>query len=142
MCWIAGPQTLNNGVVLLRNSVRGHFFLELLLEKAWDSPDTFKSLLHLDGLLQALWFQTIERDQGPFDETVLEVLGMEASSSHPRNIYPCQEDKHHSASVSSALHSCRGSNAAWRLSTQCGVDSHCATFRLAAPTLSLERQQA
>ncbi|CAE7227581.1 unnamed protein product [Symbiodinium sp. CCMP2592] len=53
------PQTLNNGVVLLRNSVRGHFFLELLLEKA-------------------LWFQTIERDQGPFDETVLEVLGMEA----------------------------------------------------------------
>ncbi|OLQ05755.1 hypothetical protein AK812_SmicGene11023 [Symbiodinium microadriaticum] len=57
------PQTLNNGVVLLRNSVRGNFFLELLLEKA-------------------LWFQTIERDQGPFDETILEVLGMEAQMRH------------------------------------------------------------
>ena len=33
----SGPQTLNNGVVLLRNSVRGNFFLELLLEKAWGS---------------------------------------------------------------------------------------------------------
>ena len=33
-----GPQTLNNGVVLLRNSVRGRFFLEMLLEKAGRLP--------------------------------------------------------------------------------------------------------
>eukprot|EP00439_Symbiodinium_sp_Y106_P082523 s600_g21.t4 len=55
------PQTLNNGVVLIRSSNRGHFFLDLLLEKA-------------------AWMQNIEKDQGAFDETVLEVLGMEATA--------------------------------------------------------------
>ncbi|CAE6950305.1 unnamed protein product [Symbiodinium sp. CCMP2456] len=55
------PQTLNNGVVLIRSSSRGHFFLDLLLEKA-------------------AWMQNIEKDQGAFDETVLEVLGMEATA--------------------------------------------------------------
>jgi len=53
------PQTLNNGVVLLRNSPRGVFFLDHLLDKV-------------------AWMQTIEKDQGAFDETVLEVLGLEA----------------------------------------------------------------
>eukprot|EP00929_Paragymnodinium_shiwhaense_P052982 TRINITY_DN26530_c0_g1_i1.p1 TRINITY_DN26530_c0_g1~~TRINITY_DN26530_c0_g1_i1.p1 ORF type:complete len:439 (-),score=86.85 TRINITY_DN26530_c0_g1_i1:341-1657(-) len=53
------PQTLNNGVVLVRHSPRGLFFLDQLLEKA-------------------AWMQTIERDQGAFDETVLELLGLEA----------------------------------------------------------------
>merc|ERR1711957_102082 len=52
------PQTLNNGMVLLKNSPGGFFFLELLLEKA-------------------AWMQTIEKDQGAFDETVLELLGLE-----------------------------------------------------------------
>ena len=51
---VGPPQTLNNGVVLLRNSARGHFFLELLLAKAE-------------------WGLTIQYDQGAFDETVLEV---------------------------------------------------------------------
>lgn len=55
------PQTLNNGVVLIRSSQRGHFFLDLLLEKA-------------------AWMQNIEKDQGAFDETVLEILGMEATA--------------------------------------------------------------
>jgi len=53
------PQTLNNGVVLVRASPRGLFFLDQLLAKA-------------------AWMQTIEKDQGAFDETILEVLGMEA----------------------------------------------------------------
>lgn len=53
------PQTLNNGVVLVRSSPRGRFFLEQLLAKA-------------------AWMQTIEKDQGAFDETILEVLGLEA----------------------------------------------------------------
>ncbi|CAE8643612.1 unnamed protein product, partial [Polarella glacialis] len=53
------PQTLNNGVVLIRSSPRGNFFLDQLLAKA-------------------AWMQTIEKDQGAFDETVLEVLGLEA----------------------------------------------------------------
>lgn len=55
------PQTLNNGMVLIRRSPRGLFFLDLLLEKA-------------------AWMQTIEKDQGAFDETVLEVLGFEAAA--------------------------------------------------------------
>ncbi|CAJ1396943.1 unnamed protein product [Effrenium voratum] len=55
------PQTLNNGVVFIRSSPRGHFFLDLLLEKA-------------------SWMQNIEKDQGAFDETVLEVLGLEAAA--------------------------------------------------------------
>mmetsp|Transcript_112962 Transcript_112962/g.326340 ORF Transcript_112962/g.326340 Transcript_112962/m.326340 type:complete len:505 (+) Transcript_112962:111-1625(+) len=54
------PMTLNNGVVLVRNSAVGRFFLDLLLEKA-------------------AWSGTIEADQGAFDETVLEVLGAEAA---------------------------------------------------------------
>ncbi|CAK8992136.1 unnamed protein product [Durusdinium trenchii] len=55
------PQTLNNGVVMIRSSPRGHFFLDLLLEKA-------------------AWMQNIEKDQGAFDETVLEILGLEATA--------------------------------------------------------------
>eukprot|EP00933_Yihiella_yeosuensis_P020572 TRINITY_DN16464_c1_g1_i1.p1 TRINITY_DN16464_c1_g1~~TRINITY_DN16464_c1_g1_i1.p1 ORF type:complete len:483 (+),score=77.11 TRINITY_DN16464_c1_g1_i1:157-1605(+) len=55
------PQTLNNGVVFVRNSPRGRFFLELLLKKA---P----------------WLNTIQFDQGAFDETVLEVLGFEKAA--------------------------------------------------------------
>ncbi|CAK0864395.1 unnamed protein product [Prorocentrum cordatum] len=55
------PQTLNNGVVLVRSTPRGRFFLDQLLAKA-------------------AWMQTIEKDQGAFDETVLEVLGLEALS--------------------------------------------------------------
>ena len=31
-------------------------------------------------LAQAAWMQNIEKDQGAFDETVLEILGMEALS--------------------------------------------------------------
>lgn len=57
----ARPQTSNNGVVLVRSSPRGLFFVEQLLAKA-------------------AWMQTIERDQGAFDETVLEVLGLEAAA--------------------------------------------------------------
>lgn len=53
------PQTLNNGLALIRNSSRGLYFLEALL-------------------LKAAWMQTIEKDQGAFDETILEVLGLEA----------------------------------------------------------------
>jgi len=49
---------LNNGVVLVRNSQRGRFFVELLLEKT-------------------RWGHTIQHDQGAFDETVLEVLELE-----------------------------------------------------------------
>lgn len=55
------PQTLNNGVVLLRSSPRGIFFLDQLLEKG-------------------SWMQTIEKDQGAFDETILEILGLEAAA--------------------------------------------------------------
>lgn len=59
---VGPPQTLNNGVVFLRNSARGRFFLDLLLGKIG-------------------WSQTIQHDQGAFDETVLEALGYEASTS-------------------------------------------------------------
>ncbi|CAE8596633.1 unnamed protein product [Polarella glacialis] len=55
------PQTLNNGMVFIRDSPRGMFFLEQLL-------------------LKASWMQTIEKDQGAFDETVLEVLSLEAKA--------------------------------------------------------------
>lgn len=60
------PQTLNNGVALLRNSPRGWHFLKLLLEKA-------------------SWLHTMEHDQGPFDETVLEMLSMEAMAANDIN---------------------------------------------------------
>lgn len=53
------PQTLNNGVVFLRNTARGFYFLSELMKKAD-------------------WMQTIEYDQGAFDETILEFMGMEA----------------------------------------------------------------
>lgn len=52
------PQTLNNGVVYLRNTPMGHYFLTLLLDKLG-------------------WWQTHAQDQGAFDETILEMLGME-----------------------------------------------------------------
>lgn len=61
---VAPPQTLNNGVVFLRNSRRGRFFLRLLLRKS-------------------AWSGTIQHDQGAFDETVLEMLGLEAVSEAP-----------------------------------------------------------
>jgi len=56
------PQTLNNGMAFVRNSPRGIFFLDQLLEKA-------------------AWMQTIEKDQGAFDETILEVLNLEVQES-------------------------------------------------------------
>ncbi len=51
------PQTLNNGVTMIRNSAQGRAFLDLLLEKI-------------------SWIQTFQHDQGAFDETVLEVVGV------------------------------------------------------------------
>ncbi|CAD7974923.1 unnamed protein product [Amoebophrya sp. A25] len=51
------PQTLNNGFTMLRNSVQGRAFLNLLLDKI-------------------SWIQTFQHDQGAFDETVLEVVGV------------------------------------------------------------------
>mmetsp|Transcript_49408 Transcript_49408/g.107860 ORF Transcript_49408/g.107860 Transcript_49408/m.107860 type:complete len:229 (+) Transcript_49408:258-944(+) len=57
---VAPKHTLNNGVVILRNSHRGRFFLDLLLEKI-------------------SWVHTFEHDQGAFDETMLELLGTEVA---------------------------------------------------------------
>eukprot|EP00397_Hematodinium_sp_SG-2012_P036162 GEMP01039004.1.p1 GENE.GEMP01039004.1~~GEMP01039004.1.p1 ORF type:complete len:255 (+),score=63.84 GEMP01039004.1:881-1645(+) len=54
------PQTLNDGVVFLRNTPMGHFFLRLLLDKVG-------------------WWQTHAQDQAAFDETMLEMAGMEAA---------------------------------------------------------------
>ena len=51
------PQTLNNGVTMIRNSAQGRAFLDLLLGKIG-------------------WIQTFQHDQGAFDETVLEVVGV------------------------------------------------------------------
>lgn len=51
------PQTLNNGLTMLRNSPQGRAFLDLLLDKI-------------------SWIQTFQHDQGAFDETVLEVVGI------------------------------------------------------------------
>lgn len=64
------PQTLNNGVVALRNSPQGRAFLDLLLEKI-------------------SWVQTFQHDQGAFDETVLEIVGLieRAARGQPPELY-------------------------------------------------------
>ena len=68
-------------VVLLRSSRRGHFFLDLLLEKVGQ-------LRAGESLRKAGWMQTIEKDQGAFDETVLEVLGLEVLSLRKCHVAP------------------------------------------------------
>lgn len=61
------PQTINNGVVYLRNTPMAHFFLSLLLDKVG-------------------WWLTHAHDQGAFDETVLEMAGFEAALAYRRNM--------------------------------------------------------
>lgn len=64
------PQTLNDGVVYIRNTPMGHFFLRLLLDKVG-------------------WWQTHAQDQGAFDETLLEMAGMEVANyyKHEHPLY-------------------------------------------------------
>eukprot|EP00929_Paragymnodinium_shiwhaense_P008598 TRINITY_DN112553_c0_g1_i1.p1 TRINITY_DN112553_c0_g1~~TRINITY_DN112553_c0_g1_i1.p1 ORF type:complete len:523 (-),score=104.89 TRINITY_DN112553_c0_g1_i1:88-1656(-) len=83
---IAPPQTLNDGVVLLKNSPAGHFFLAQLLAKMG-------------------WQQTIQHDQGAFDETVLELLGMEAARRGVRPGRTIEEDAAFAAAVEEAVES-------------------------------------
>eukprot|EP00397_Hematodinium_sp_SG-2012_P035109 GEMP01037731.1.p1 GENE.GEMP01037731.1~~GEMP01037731.1.p1 ORF type:complete len:286 (+),score=64.82 GEMP01037731.1:779-1636(+) len=54
------PQTLNDGVLYVRNTPMAHFFLRLFLDKVG-------------------WWQPHAADQGAFDETVLEMAGMEVA---------------------------------------------------------------
>eukprot|EP00392_Amoebophrya_sp_AT5.2_P000107 g107.t1 len=60
------PQTLNNGLTMLRNSPQGRAFLNLLLDKI-------------------SWIQTFQHDQGAFDETVLEVVGVVEKAFSAKN---------------------------------------------------------